>query len=171
MKFLLLTLLIAITTHTLKAQRYIFHVSANNEYSVLIDQKTEISGKDIENGTLEYFVVNDSLSIFKYYFSVTKIQLYDSFNVYGNDYVNSFKKECQCEVVNFEKANYNNLSGLRISIKAEKDGRKLEGYSISSLTSNYNLYNITFLTRSKDLSIYRKNFNKFINSFVINDNN
>lgn len=166
MRFFVLVILLFVTLK-LKGQDAIFYVPEDNMFSVLIDREANISSKKVENGLINYFVVSDSNGIFQYYFSVSRIHLGEDVNLYTENYIDAFKKECGCEVSSFNKASYNNLDGFKISIKANKQGRLLEGYSVST-AYNKVLYNITFLTQSESISIYSSRFDRFIDSFIIN---
>lgn len=148
-------------------QNRIFYIAENNAYSVLVNKNSEITKRPIEGGEVTYLVMNDSKGLFKYYFSISQIQSSKDLNIKSDKFLESFKNECQCEVLNSKNVSYNNVEGVEIFMSAVKDESKLRGYSFATVSNNL-LFSITFLTLAENLDKNTPFYNDFINSFVIN---
>ncbi|MEM6816796.1 MAG: hypothetical protein AAF600_20810 [Bacteroidota bacterium] len=166
LRLFLIGSLLAITF--LSSQERNFHVNQTGRYSMLVESNSSKSTRNIDNGTVEYFVINDEDGLFRYYYSVTSIELDKYLDVNDNDYIQSFQSECGCKVNSVAESRFNNFSGVEILFSSEKDGNTLQGKTISHCTKRGQLLSISFLTREGDFSKYETRFEMLLDSFVIN---
>ena len=101
---------VLLTTY-LKSQTREFHVNQSGSYSMLAESNSVKSSKNIDNGTVEYFEVNNDDGVFQYYYSVTSLELGVYVDVNNDDYIKSFQSECGCDLNSVAKTSFNNLSG------------------------------------------------------------
>ena len=84
-----------------------FKIGSNGDYSILVDERVEIrTDERSDNGYVDYYVLRDD-SGFAYLMSITKVNPplnSDSDFIYKSDYLESFKNECGCKVIDSENA-------------------------------------------------------------------
>jgi len=167
-KFLTIIIMILFNLNIVIGQSNLFYVNKDHHYSILINKQAEITRKDLHNGYIEYFLINNEESIFKYLLTITRVEQTSQINIYNEEYFEAFNKECDCEATNPERVIFNNFDGLKIQIVSEVEGRLLSGYSIST-AQNDALYTVSLLSLKKNQEDYELIFHKVLNSLVFNN--
>lgn len=150
-------------------QKKMFYINEYHDYSMLVEGSATVSGQKIESGYVETFSVLSSDSLFAYAITVLKISANgtDYSELLSDGFKSSYLQNCQCDIVGVLEDQFNNFKGVTFRINKIENGQRLSGLSVNVVV-NHNLFNITYMTNSINFDQYRLDFDKVMNSLVIN---
>jgi len=151
---------------------YITYEQRNKDYSFVINKNEKISRKQIKDGYVEQFIIKDIKDTLKsYVITVSKLLVpskdFTENTLLSEEYKQGLIQNCNCNVIDVQKKEYTNFSGVVYKIKAKSSNKSVLGYTVATL-KNGSLYNISFMSSEALFSAFEPEFEILLTSMKIN---